>query len=98
MRRSKPQAEVRKPGAASLRNRMAAIWERRSTGDARNVLLHRADTSGESESANHALLNHATTGSGRDMATFSAEPIRLRSARPARNSANIQHAPIAVTL
>jgi hypothetical protein len=43
----------------------------------------------------HALLNHATTGSGRDMTTFPAGPIRSRSARLARNSANIQHAPIA---
>jgi hypothetical protein len=46
----------------------------------------------------HALLNHTTTGSGRDMVTFSAGPIRLRSARLARNSANIQHAPIAARL
>ena len=46
----------------------------------------------------HALLNHATTGSGRDMTTFSAGPIRPRSARLVRNSANIKHAPIAVTL
>jgi hypothetical protein len=46
----------------------------------------------------HALLNHATTGSGRDMVTFSAGPSRLRSARLARNSANIQHAPIAARL
>ena len=44
------------------------------------------------------LLNHATSGSGRDMATFPAGPIRLRSARLVRNSANIKHAPIAVTL
>lgn len=46
----------------------------------------------------HALLRHATTGSGRDMATFPAEPIRPRSARLARNSANTKHAPIAATL
>jgi hypothetical protein len=46
----------------------------------------------------HAFLNHATTESGRDMVTFSAGPIRLRSARLATNSANIQHAPIAATL
>jgi hypothetical protein len=46
----------------------------------------------------HALLNHATTESGRDMVTFSVGPIRPRSARLARNSANIQHAPIAATL
>jgi len=46
----------------------------------------------------HALLSHATTVSGRDLATFPAAPIRPRSARLARNSANIQHAPIAVTL
>jgi hypothetical protein len=45
-----------------------------------------------------ALLNHATTGSGRDMATFLTEPIRARSEWLARNSANIQHAPIAVIL
>lgn len=46
----------------------------------------------------HALLNHATIASGRDMATFPAGPIRSRSVRLVRNSANIQHAPIAVTL
>jgi hypothetical protein len=46
----------------------------------------------------HALLNHATMGSERDMVTFSVGAIRLRSARLVRNSANIQHAPIAVTL
>ena len=46
----------------------------------------------------HALLNHATTGSGRDMNTFLAGPIRPRSARLVRNSANIQHAPIAARL
>ena len=46
----------------------------------------------------HALLHHATTGSGRDMATFPAGPIRPRSARLARNSANIKHAPIAARL
>lgn len=46
----------------------------------------------------HTLLNHATTGSGCEMATFPAGPIRSRSARLVRNSANIQYAPIAVRL
>jgi hypothetical protein len=46
----------------------------------------------------HALLNHATMGWVRDLATFPAGPIRPRSERLVRNSANIQHAPIAVTL
>ena len=46
----------------------------------------------------NALLNHATTGSGRDIVTFSAGSILLRSARLARNSANIQPAPIAARL
>jgi hypothetical protein len=46
----------------------------------------------------HALINHATTGSGRETATFPAGPIRPRSARLARNSANIKHAPIAAKL
>lgn len=43
----------------------------------------------------HALINHATTCSGRDMATIPVVPIR---ARRARNSAKIRHPPIAVTL
>ena len=46
----------------------------------------------------HVLLNHATMGSGRDMVTLSAGLVRSRSAQLARNSANIQHAPIAATL
>lgn len=46
----------------------------------------------------YALLNQATTRSGCDVAPFSAELIRPRSARLATNSANIQHAPIAVRL
>jgi hypothetical protein len=46
----------------------------------------------------HALLIPAATGSGRAMVTFSAGRIRLRSARLAKNSANIQHAPIAARL
>src|SRR3984957_13351947 len=41
----------------------------------------------------HALLKHATTASGRDMATFTSGPIRPRSARLARFSANIEHPP-----
>jgi hypothetical protein len=44
------------------------------------------------------FLDHAATGSERDMTTFPAGPIRLRSVRLARNSANIQHAPIAARL
>src|ERR1700722_11864313 len=46
----------------------------------------------------HALPNHATAASGRDIAAFFAGSIRPRSAQLVRNSANIQHAPIAVTL
>ena len=46
----------------------------------------------------HALLNHATAVSGHDLETFPAALIRPRFARLARNSANIQQAPIAVTL
>src|ERR1700733_6134915 len=45
-----------------------------------------------------AFLIHATTRSGLGMATLSVGSIRSRSARLARNSANIQHAPIAATL
>jgi hypothetical protein len=46
----------------------------------------------------HARLNHATTGLELDMATLCAGLIRPRSARLVRNSANIQHAPIALRL
>ena len=45
-----------------------------------------------------ALLNHATTASGSDVTIFPPRPIRARSARHARNSANIKHAPFAVRL
>lgn len=46
----------------------------------------------------YALLNHATARSGRDRSTFFARPIRPRSARLARNSANIKQAPVAARL
>lgn len=43
----------------------------------------------------NALLNHATTGLELERVPFSTRLIFLRFARLARNSANIQHAPMA---
>jgi hypothetical protein len=61
--------------------------------DAKSPMLSRSASGLKS-----SLLNHATTVSGSDLATFPSGSIRPRFARLTRNSANTQHAPIAVTL
>ena len=98
--RAQPASAIHSAAIESHIRRKARILQALTANLSRSQWAHYLEPSTGTEGDpkpihNHASLNHATMGSGREMAAFSARPIRPGSARLATNPANIRHAPIA---